>query len=223
MTISVVIPTFNQADTLSQTIESVLDQTRLPKNEIIVVIDGSKDGSLTIAKSYDVKVISQVNKGLSSARNTGIMNATGDWILFLDSDDILKPNCLERIEQVINKNPDADIVAPSFKEFGVRDTEIILMENPTIKDFIVANRIGYFSAIRRSALLEVGGYSPRMIYGYEDLHLWFDLLSRGKKLVTIPEMLVLYRTKPNSMIHTAMAHHAELMNQIRKDFPQIYQ
>ena len=222
MTISVVIPVYDQADTLSETIRSVIDQTR-KADEIIVVIDGSKDGSLAIAKSYDVKVIEQVNKGLASARNTGLMNATSDWILFLDSDDILKPNCLERMEQMINENPDVDIVAPSFQEFGIRDTQIILKENPTLEDFKLNNMIPYFSAIRRSVLQEVGGYSSRMIYGYEDLHLWLDLLSRGKKIVTIPEMLVLYRTKPNSMIHSAMAHHTELMTQIRKDFSQVFQ
>lgn len=222
MNISVVIPTYQQGSTLAETIQSVLNQSRKP-DEIIVVIDGSKDGSLSIAESYPIKVIEQVNKGLSSARNTGIMNATSEWILFLDSDDVLKPNCLERMEQVIQGNPEADIIAPSFKEFGIRDTEIILKDKPTIEDFKLNNMIPYFSAIRRSALLEVGGYSPRMIYGYEDLHLWFNLLSRGKKLVTIPEMLVLYRTKPNSMIHTAQAHHTELMSQIRKDFSQLYQ
>jgi len=221
MTISIVIPTYNQAQTLSETIHSVMDQTR-KADQIIVVVDGSKDGSLAIAKSYEeIKVIEQVNKGLSSARNTGIMNATSDWILFLDSDDVLKPNCLERIEQVINEHPEADIVAPSFQEFGLRDTEIILMEKPTIEDFKTGNRLGYFSAIKRSVLLEVGGYSPRMIYGYEDYHLWFDLLSRDKVIVTIPEILVMYRVKAQSMIHAANAHRPELMAQIRKDFPEV--
>ena len=222
MTFSIVIPTYNQADTLAETIRSVLDQTR-KVDEVIVVIDGSIDGSVSIAKNYPVKVVEQVNKGLSSARNTGIMNSTSDWILFLDSDDILKTNCLERMEQVINENPEADIVAPSFKEFGIRDTEIILMENPTLEQFKVNNMIPYFSAIRRFALLEVGGYSSRMIYGWEDWHLWFDLLNRGKKLVTIPEVLVMYRTKRYSMINSANAHGFELGQQIRKDFPNIFQ
>lgn len=217
---SVIIPCYNQGQYLAQAIESVLDQTLKPK-EIIVIDDGSTDNSADVARSYKnqgVRLIQQVNKGLSSARNTGIMNATGEYIFPLDADDMMAENCLERVADVIAQTG-ADIVAPSFKEFGISNALVILSPNPTLQDFQKGNMIGYFSAIRRSALLEVGGYSPRMTYGYEDYHLWINLLSRGKKLVTIPEVLLLYRTKQQSMIHDAMAHHDELMAQINKDFP----
>lgn len=221
MKISIVIPSYNQSQYLNSAISSALDQT-VKAHEIIIVDDGSTDNSLEIAKSYDgVKVISQVNKGLPSARNTGIMNATGDYLLFLDSDDMLLENAIKRITEVAEKT-NADIISPSLKCFGLAQDEIILMENPTIEDFKVANRVGYCSAIKREALLEIGGYSPRMIFGYEDLALWYDLLSRGKKLVTIQEVLWLYRVKEKSMIHDAQAHHVELMAQIAKDFPQIF-
>jgi GT2 family glycosyltransferase len=95
------------------------------------------------------------------------------------------------------------------------------MPNPTLEDFKTGNRIGYCSAIKRSKLLEIGGYSPRMTTGYEDLHLGFNLLNRGAKIITIPEILWLYRTKEKSMIHDAIKHHAELMAQIHKDFPEV--
>lgn len=213
--ITISISSYNQQEYLCDSIESALKQT-VPC-EVIVVDDGSTDYSLEIARRYEdkgVKVISQVNKGLSSARNTGLMNASGDWFLPLDADDILLPNCAEEIL----KNTNADVVGLSFKEFGIRNTEIILMPNPTISDFKIGNRIGYCSAIKTAVLKEVGGYSPRMTTGYEDLHLWFNLLSRGKKIMTIPEVLWLYRTKEKSMIHDAMAHHNELVAQINKDF-----
>lgn len=220
--ISICIPVFNQAEYLADAIESALDQT-VPC-EIIVVNDGSTDNSLEIAKYYEpkgVKVINQVNKGLPSARNTLIMNATGEYILFLDSDDILKENAVEVILRAIEATG-ADIVAPSFKTFGVMNEEVILNPNTKLEDFKTANRIGYFSAIKRSALLEVGGYSPRMYWGYEDFHLWFDLLRRGKTLVILTQVLVLYRTKEKSMIHTALQHHDELIGQIIRDFPDVY-
>lgn len=223
MKISIIIASYNQAQYLPGAIGSVLDQT-VKAHEIVVVDDGSQDNSLAIAKSYEsdgVKVIPQVNKGLSSARNTGIMNATGDYCLFLDSDDMLLENAVERITEVAEKT-DADIISPSFKCFGLAQDQIILMENPTIEDFKVANRVGYCSIVKRESLIEVGGYSPRMWCGYEDFHLWFDLLSRGKKIVTIQEILWLYRTKEKSMIHDAQAHHVELMAQIAKDFPKIF-
>lgn len=217
--ITIVIASYNQAEFLPDAIESALAQT-LPC-EIIVVNDGSTDNSLAVARRYSVKVVDQVNKGLSSARNTGIMNATGDYILFLDADDILLPNCAERIQQMIDTTK-ADIVAPSFKEFGISNREVILSLHPTLEEFKTGNRIGYFSAIRKSALLEIGGYSPRMTWGYEDYHLWFDLLKRGKTLCTIPEVLVLYRTKERSMIHVAVEHHDELIRQIIKDHKEVY-
>lgn len=217
--ITIGIASYNQEEYLPDAIESALSQEMEGKLEVIVVDDGSTDNSLGIAKSYEpgLKVISQVNKGLASARNTMIMNMTGEYLLPLDADDILMTNCIDEIQKVISKT-NADIIAPSLKEFGIRNQEIIVMPNPTLEDFRTANRIGYFSAVKKSALLEVGGYSPRMTWGYEDYHLWINLLKRGKKLVTIPKPLVLYRTRERSMIHSALEHHDELIAQINKDF-----
>ena len=219
MKVSILIPSFNQKDFLPEAIDSAISQT-VPC-EIIVIDDGSTDGSLEIAKKYEekgVKVISQVNKGLPSARNTGIMNAIGEFILPLDADDILLENCVARMLEVQEKT-DADIVAPSFKHFGLVNTEVLLYKELTLKHFCVANFIPYFSLLRKSKLLEIGGYSPRMLWGYEDWHLTFNLLSRGAKLETIQESLVLYRTKDNSMLAEAQKHHVELISQIQRDFP----
>lgn len=220
MKISVIIPSYGQAEYLSQAIESVLAQTEQP-HEIIVIDDGSPDNSIEIAKKYPVKLIQQTNRGLSSARNTGIMNATGDYIFPLDADDMMTENCIKRINEVIDETY-ADIIAPSFKTFGTSNEEVILMTNPTIEDFKTGNRIGYFSAIKKSALLEIGGYSSKMIWGWEDYALWFDLLSKGNILITIPEILMLYRTKEQSMITVANAHADELWRQIHKDFPRVF-
>lgn len=229
MTISIVIPCHNQADYLEDSLESAYNQT-LPAHEIIVVNDGSTDNTQEIAERYTfpqfplinspVRVIRQVNKGLPSARNTGIMAATGDYVLFLDADDILLEYAVERISQCINET-NADIIAPSFQEFGRSDREVILGAF-TLDELKAANRLGYFCAIKRSILIECGGYSPKMKWGYEDYHLWFDLWSRGKNFGVIPEVLVKYRVKDNSMIHTANQHASELTAQIRADFPQLF-
>src|SRR5258708_38128958 len=91
--LSIIIPNYNQAEYLSDAIESVIAYNDiLVRIELIVIDDGSTDNSLEIAKNYEGRgliLISQVNKGLSSARNTGIMNASGDYCLFLDADDML--------------------------------------------------------------------------------------------------------------------------------------
>lgn len=224
-TISIVIPSYNQQDYLCDAIESCLTQTLNP-HEIIVVDDGSTDNSLLIARSYEesnrnVRVVSQVNKGLASARNTGIMNATGDYIQMLDSDDMLMENALEVISTRIEES-EADIIAPSFKCFGVSSNVVVLKEYPTLKEFAENNMIGCFSCFRRSALLAIGGYSPRMVKGYEDYHINIDLFKRGYSLSVIQEPLVLYRTRANSMWHDSVKYHDELMDQIKFDHPEAY-
>lgn len=227
--ISVIIPVFNQSEYLEDAIESVFNQT-IPAHEIIVVNDGSTDNSLEIAERYmfkglpmiesPVRVINQTNKGLPSARNTGIMNATGDYILPLDADDTLMENALEVISQKIIETQ-FDIIAPSFREFGESNREVVLQQFSNIADMFAGNRLGYFSAIKRSVLLEVGGYNPKMIWGWEDYDLWFDIFKRGKSLMVLPDILVNYRVKKNSMIHTANAHANELSIQMRANHPNI--
>lgn len=227
--ISIIIPAYNQGEYLEDCLDSAYNQT-MQAHEILVINDGSTDDTREIAERYmfkefpmiesPVRVINQVNKGLPSARNTGIMNATGDYILFLDSDDMLVENAIEILTRQITET-NADIIAPSFKEFGKSDREVILGQF-NIKDLKVANRLGYFSLVRRSALLECGGYNPKMKFGYEDWDLWFDLFKRGKSITVIPDILVKYRVKEKSMLHEANAHRDELMTQIYKNHPEIF-
>ena len=228
-TISICIPSYNQAEYLVEAIESAYNQT-FPPHEILICDDGSTDNSLEIAERYTfpkypliespVRVIKQVNKGLPSARNTLIMNATGDYIMFLDADDILMENALERIHHEILAT-NADIIAPSFKCFGKSDATVIL-QGFTMEDLKVANRLGYFCAIRRSALQAIGGYNPRMKYGWEDYDLWFDLFKKGYTIAIIQEVLVMYRVKEKSMIHEANAHSEELWAQLKKNHPSLW-
>lgn len=230
--ISIIIPVYNQAEYLEESIESAWNQTH-PPHEIIVVNDGSTDNSAEIAERYmfkqfpllesPVRVIHQVNKGLSSARNTGIMAATGDYILPLDADDILMENAIEVITRKILET-NSDVIAPSFIEFGTSDRKVIVQPF-TLDDLKQANRLGYFSAIKRSVLIEVGGYNPKMKWGYEDWDLWFDLIKRGKSFMILngeEYILVKYRVKEHSMLTNAVQHHQELTNQIMLNHPELF-
>src|SRR5690554_5285445 len=99
--VTIGIPLYNQQDYVADAIESALSQTT--PCEIIVVNDGSTDKSLEVAQRYEkdgVKIINQVNKGLPSARNTVIMNMTGEFLMPLDADDILNDNCVEKLLNV---------------------------------------------------------------------------------------------------------------------------
>ena len=95
--ISVIIPVFNRVKLIARCINSVINQT-YPVNEIIVVDDGSNDGTYDLIRTYFPQVISiyQENKGVSNARNVGIQAAKGKWIAFLDSDDEWLPNKIEK-------------------------------------------------------------------------------------------------------------------------------
>lgn len=221
MRFTICIPAYDQQEYLPDAIESALNQT--VQAEVIVVNDGSPDHTREIASRYPVKLINQINKGLASARNAGIMAMTGDIFLPLDSDDMLMDDCVEKMQKVFNET-NADVVAPSMKCFGEANDTIIIMKEPKIDDFRTANRIPYASAIKRECLLECGGYQPRMdsLGGFEDYSLWFDLLTRGKKIIGIQEPLLLYRTKQKSMWREAVKNSVALHAQMEKDFPHVW-
>lgn len=222
---SVVIPSYGQAQYLRQAIDSALNQTEQAK--VIVVDDGSTDGSLQIAEEYGnlITLVKQANKGLASARNAGIMNTSDycDYIFFLDADDMMRPDCIEKIKEKAEET-DADVICPSIRCFNdkglINDT--ILMEYPTFGDFQEGNRLAYCCAYKREVLLEVGGYSPKMdvLGGWEDLWMHYQMLRLQKKIVTIQEPLVSYRIKDKSMWKDAAKNPGPLWDQLNKDFPE---
>ena len=116
--VSIIIPVYNSEKTLKKCIESVINQTY--KNiEILIINDGSKDKSLNIMNEYKNKderiiVINQKNKGLSGARNTGINNATGDYITFIDSDDYIKPNLVKDTIKIFEEY-ECDVVRNNYE------------------------------------------------------------------------------------------------------------
>lgn len=127
MKISIIIPVYNAEKYLAVTVDSILNQDY--KNfELILVNDGSTDSSLKICEHYAqndnrVKVITQLNKGVSVARNTGIENASGEWITFIDSDDWIGPNYFL---PVLN-NANADVVLSSIQI--IKDGVVIKYKN----------------------------------------------------------------------------------------------
>ncbi|MCS7063994.1 MAG: glycosyltransferase family 2 protein, partial [Methylacidiphilales bacterium] len=99
---SVIIPTYNRAPLLKQTLDSVLNQSFLDY-EIIIVDDGSTDDTWQYLQSLRVKVTyyRQDNKGPAAARNLGAQHASGDYLAFLDSDDLWHPDTLRHLNQII--------------------------------------------------------------------------------------------------------------------------
>lgn len=113
MRISVVIPAYNAAAFITETINSARAQTLAPL-EIIVVDDGSVDDTAAVAEALGCRVIRQANGGVCVARNVGILAATGDWIALLDHDDLWAPRKLERQADALAARPDVTCVATDF-------------------------------------------------------------------------------------------------------------
>lgn len=133
MKVSIVLPVYNVEKYLVECIESAINQT-LNDIEIVAVNDGSTDNSLQILKEYEkqydfIKVVSQENKGVSSARNTGLKEATGEYVYFLDSDDYIELDSMEYCYNVASKN-DLDVVTFDAKSFSDKDYKgKMLIEN----------------------------------------------------------------------------------------------
>ena len=102
---SIIIPVYNVENYIKKCLDSVFSQS-FKDYEVIVVNDGTKDNSMDIVKDYKVKVINQKNQGLSAARNTGVKEAKGDYLLFLDSDDYYEKDLLKEINNSLKNNPD---------------------------------------------------------------------------------------------------------------------
>ncbi len=186
MSISTIIPMYNSSDTIVSAIESVLNQTYSEPLEIIVVNDGSTDGCEEIVqKIIDnnktnriIKLINKENGGVSTARNCGIKEATGEWIALLDSDDVWLPEKLEKQIEVIEKNPQIkflgtnvnDEVYPFFGKakldlFTLNAMQIILKWYPSTPTILA----------KKSLFIKAGLFDESRRQG-EDCDLWLRCL-----------------------------------------------
>jgi hypothetical protein len=182
--VSVVIPCYAQAHFLSEAIESVLAQTH-SAHEIIVVDDGSPDNVREVVARYPaVRCVSQENRGLSQARNRGLADSTGEFIVFLDADDRLLPNALAAGARALSSRPDCGFVCghrrlidalgrplpTEIKTFqGKARYELLLRENIVGPPVVVM--------FRRSVLVELGGYSAEQRFS-EDYELYLRMAQR---------------------------------------------
>lgn len=121
--VSVIIPCYNSARYLAETIESVLAQT-YPRIEIIVVDDGSSDTTARIAQSYPVTYFYQMNRGISAARNIGFFRSQGEYVLFLDHDDRLLPKAVESGIRLLEEHPECALAVGEHRYIGADGTEL---------------------------------------------------------------------------------------------------
>lgn len=155
--ISVVIANYNYGRYLAETIESVLAQT-YPHVEVIFIDDGSTDDSLEIAQRYPITVLAQQNQGVSTARNNAAQYARGEYILFLDSDDLLYPDSLEVLQTRLEaEEPAAGFAYGQLQYFGEKNT-IFSSQAFDSKALSRENYIQTSALIRLAAFNAVGGF-----------------------------------------------------------------
>ena len=203
--VSVIIPVYNSMSFLTQTLESVFNQS-YQDFEVIIVNDGSTDGiNEWISKISDprVKYISQQNQGPSVARNTGIANAEGMYLAFLDADDLWHPMKLEKQVDILDKNPEVGLVyswVASLDERGNIKGKIRknYAEENVWQKIIEHNIIecGSNPMIRRICFEKLGNFDPKIAYA-QDWHMWLKIAS-CYQFKLIKEPLVYYRSHNNN-------------------------
>lgn len=202
--VSVVVPCYNHGDFLLETLDSLQSQT-FTDYEIIVVNDGSTDAA-TVALLHSLeragtRVIHTDNRGVSAARNRGIAESTGEYILPLDADDKIGSSYLELAVNVLDARPEVAIVYCERILFGEREGIVPLPEYDP-KTLLVENCIYPAALYRKADWRAVGGYNEQMLYGWEDWDFWISLSTRNKLVVKIPVPLFFYRVRSNSRDHS---------------------
>jgi glycosyltransferase involved in cell wall biosynthesis len=195
MKVSLYIPCYSAEKHIGRCIEGVLRQT-LPPDEILIIDDGSTDKTVEVASKYPVRIIKhEVNKGLAAARNTGVLNAKGEFVASIDVDCVPEPDWLERLinrftsdniagvgGRLIEKN--VTTIANKWRSEHMRQNhgDKFLREAPSI--------FGNNNVFRKEAITSVGLYEERYKTNYEDMDLSKRLRKAGYTLIYEPEAIV---------------------------------
>ena len=203
--VSVIIPAYNAMNYLPKTIESVLKQT-FTDLELIIVNDGSCDDIEQWANTITdnrVKLVSQKNQGAAAARNTGIAHAKGDYIAFLDSDDLWQETKLEKQVHCLDKNPDIGLVYAWIISIDANSINLGKLYAGNLKGIvseklIEENIVRCCSAamVRRDCFEKLGVFDQNLRFA-EDWEMWIRI-ARSYSFAVIKEPLVYYRHHPNN-------------------------
>lgn len=221
MKISLIIPVYNEEKYLARCLDSVKNQTE-PFDEVIIINDGSTDSSLEIAKRYDFKIFSYENSGLSVARNHGLEHATGDYIVFLDSDDSYLPNACRLMKMMAKHYPNENIMQFNHLRYYTK------LNKPVRK---YDNRAGIYTfsnlneckiwwsawnkLYKRKAIIHK--FRDEMRYG-EDGIFNLDNLLEGQRIRCIDEdIMIHYFENPNSLTKIKTLQQIELLEKIQRE------
>lgn len=201
---------YNYGQYLDEAIQSVLNQT-VKAHEIICVSDGAVDNSVEIARKYPVIIVEKENGGLSSARNAGVKVATGKYIMSFDSDDILRPQAIEKHLELAGEDK---IVTLPLLAFG-SENYTARPKVATIDILLKTNCIYSNSLFPKKLWEKVGGFDEDMKSGWEDREFWLRCLGAGAQSVVGDYVALLWRRHPQTMSATlADPNHEKLQEYI---------
>lgn len=224
--VSIIVPCFNQAHFLPDTLKSVLAQT-MQNWECIIVNDGSTDTTKEIAKIWCQKdqrfsYVEKGNGGLSSARNFGIERAQGQYILPLDADDIIHRDYLKSAILHFEKYPKTKLVYCQAQRFGLLNGKWPLKQY-SYKTLLIQNVIFCSAIFRKSDFYAfTSGYDENMLNGYEDWDFWLQLIDKEDIIYQLKEEFFYYRIKEKSTIFTNELLETEKRKYIYKKHIKIY-
>jgi len=197
-TVSCIMPLYNYARYLDEALESVLSQSRVP-DEIIIVDDCSTDNPKEICDKYPqvIYIKHDKNRGLASARNTGIEKATSDYVFSFDADDILRPDAVKEHLKLAEPNT---VVTLGLMAFG-SESYTARPEKATLDILLERNCIYSNSLFPKDLWKKVGGFdeSETMRLGLEDWECWIRMAEAGAKFVTGYYISLLWRRHAKSM------------------------
>lgn len=233
-TVSIVIPAFNVQDYIAATLESVIAQT-FQDWEALVVDDGSQDGSFEATQEYAnrdsrIRLIRNTrSKGVSGARNTGIDNASGQWIAFLDGDDLFDQRALEYRVTAAQLYPSCEFISGDFlvvNEEGVAESVPQSLANSRWRNILhpidkppafataLERPVEHFveqvltwtgcAMVKADLLRRLGGFEESLETA-EDVQLWVRVAASVECMVFVPQSLSLYRQRPRSLTNSGKA------------------
>lgn len=225
--VSVIVPCYAQADFLAEAIESVVTQT-FGDWECLIVDDGSPDHTAQVARDLiarypdkRIRLIRKTNGGLSDARNAGIREGRGRYILPLDADDRLDPRYLAETVPILERNPDIAIVYVDERNFG--EAEHVHRKGVvTLGNLLVGNVHDYCSLYRRSVWERVGGYSPAMYLGAEDWCFWIGAAKLGFRSYHVEQPLFWHRRRRGTMVGRVQANMNVIKAHIVFHYPDLF-
>ena len=214
--VSIIVPCYNQAHYLDESLNSVLNQT-YTNWECIIVNDGSPDNTEKVAQKWCKKderfrYVKKENGGLSSARNTGVKRSKGEFILPLDSDDVIHESYLTTLVPELVSDETLAIVS-CFSKFFDKNLDNIIHElkpkGNTSRSLLYLNQLIATSLYRKSCWEQVGGYDENLKKGFEDWEFWIAITKLGWKYKIVEKFLFYYRKSKKSMLVDTINNHFE--------------